>query len=202
MDNINQLWKLVVNYGYSIRIYNAKPDGLVKWNIIKTLLSEIPIKGKWSTSSLELYNQIKGLGVQDVEPKEMSSHELWEKHHFYIQHGRIPHLNQNDPSLTRLIQIAFNVGQLKYFMDYKNDPFYTNEMRQFYKSNKLNNIETYMDTETLQSLNNNISTEFVEKVKDSIANNLIDKQKGGSNKSYQCKYNKYKSKYLALRWKN
>jgi len=197
MSNLSRLWLLSINYGYSIRLYNKHPDGLAKWNIIKTLLNGITTKGQWKTSALELYDKLKALGLKDVETKDMESHELWEKHHFYVQHGRISHLNQNDPSLTRLIQIAFNDGQLKYFMKYNDDPFYTDEMRKFYKDNKLYDIETYMDQATLDLLNKNISDVFVEKFKDTIAKNLIDDQKGG-NQSYLHKYKKYKSKYLLL----
>lgn len=49
--------------------------------------------------------------IDVVDGKEQKI--MWEKHHFYLQHARIPVLNFEEPKLYRLMQIAYNAGQLK-----------------------------------------------------------------------------------------
>ena len=100
----------------------------------------------------------------------------------------IPTLNYNTPNLVRLMQIAYNAGQLKAAY---NDEIYTPELKQYYKENNLDNIETYMDLESLQLLNDEITKEMMASVK---ALHNVD-MKGG----YKKKYFKYKNKYLELK---
>ena len=186
MDKVEKLWNLIINYGYDIRINNL--NGLEKWNMVKPKLMENKIKGKWKPSALLLYDQIRELNIIDEKPEGMS-HDEWEKHHFYIQHGRIPFKNKEDQSLTRLLQIAFNTGQLSYLMNYKQDSFLTHILKRYYYNNQLNNPLTYMDYDSLIGFN--INDQFI----DEITQIINKEQSGGILTTEKCKVSK---KYYLL----
>lgn len=72
-------------------------------------------------------------------------HQEWEKQHFFVQLGRIPYVGisvgvgQNNSQFYRLGQIAFNMGQINYFlMQYPEDEIYTREWQSFYNLECMN----------------------------------------------------------------
>jgi len=136
MDKLlNELWEIIINYGYETRIKNK--DGLERWNFIKKIFPDIKII--WTDSSKKIYDNLIKLGV--IEEETGLSHEEWERHHYLLQHGRIIH-NNPDGSLMRLMQIAYNIGQFRAEQEKKNYPI---KQLAYYRTNKLDQITTYID---------------------------------------------------------
>jgi hypothetical protein len=141
-DIIKYIWDSVVKYAESI---NEKGiPGLQAWNTICPILKEIDLEGCWTSESLLFYNQLKDLNI--LEDRTVCEEKCvdWEKHHFLLQHGRIPHNNKNSPSLLRLLQIAFNAGQFNFYRE-KGEIEYNKERIDFYNKNKLSEYTTYMN---------------------------------------------------------
>lgn len=179
-------WDIVKKYGKHVRI--LKLDGLKAWNKIKPILLSIDTTGQWKSRIYEIYNHMKStLGI--VEKETDIDHNTWEKHHFYLQHARIPNNNRKNPPFYRLLQIAYNAGQLEAIFD---DPFYTAKLKKYYYDNKLNKLETYMSNTVLNLFEHSIDDLFLTQL-NAIAN--IGLVGGG----YKAKYQKYKGKYLDLK---
>ncbi len=186
-EKLKKIFTQVKEYGKYTRI--NKLDGLLQWNKLKGILLMSDVKGEWNPKVKTFFIDMRSdLKIQECE-SETEDHNIWEKHHFYLQHARIPTLNFNDAKLVRLIQIAYNAGQLEALW---NDNFYTQKMRDYYDQNNLKNIETYMSEDSLIKLNNSITNEMVENLEDVISEQEI--------KNYNNKYLKYKNKYLKLKY--
>lgn len=200
MEKIEDLFEKIIRWGYDTR--SKKFDGLKRWNVMKDILSESKVKGSWNPKVKEFFVEMRStLKIQECKDEFKGSNEdiqrEWEKHHFYLQHARIPTLNFSEPTLVRLMQIAYNAGQLR--AEWNND-FYNKEKRDFYESNHLDNIHTYMDDESLAILNNSISEQII----DNINRKLSDEDSvmnGGGDSAYVYKYLKYKQKYLSEKLK-
>lgn len=212
---VYDLWKSILTYGENTRVKNL--DGLKSWNRMKDILNQNIIMGKWKIEAYDLYDNIIDLGLVDKQPKNMT-HETWEKNHFYIQHGRIPKNNKMEPTLTRLLQIAYNGGLLKQVMITENDKIYNDNMKDFYLSNNLDEAETYMEKCVLELMSKEITKNLANKVNELNENLLADEyspdpvytdtktetseirqQFGGNNDYYKNKYEKYKAKYLKFK---
>ena len=69
---------------------------------------------QWKIDTIKRYHELsKGADMKIPEKKDVPQehHEQWEVEHFFLQHFRIPHLNK--ASLVKLMQIAYNAGQLE-----------------------------------------------------------------------------------------
>jgi hypothetical protein len=166
-NQLEILFSQVTKYGKYVR--SNKLDGLLQWNKIKDILLMSKVKCNWYPQVKTIFSYMKTeLKIQEHE-EDTESHEVWEKHHFYLQHGRIPSLNFNDGTLVRIIQIAYNVGQLEALWD---DEFYTQEMKNYYRLNHLNNINSYMDKDNLTILNDSLTNEIIDKL-DGLLNDCI-----------------------------
>ena len=64
------------------------------------------------------------------------------EHHFLIQHFRIPRVNQYKLSVLKIMQVAYDVGQLK--VVFENESVYDDSVKKFYSDNKLDQIHTYI----------------------------------------------------------
>ena len=188
---MEDLFNLVKDYGNFVKTNNL--DGQNSWNDMEKLLLKINCDGlAWSInlvnlnkvklSSLEIaYNYVhddlgmKGEKTDSKEPKKPN----WEKFHFFLQLVRIPFKNQ-DCILTRLCQIAYNLGQLSAVYA---DAVYTEEVKNFYTMNNLDRMSTYVSS----------SCEISEEKLVSIRRRVESKKSGAG---YLHKYLKYKKKYL------
>jgi len=188
---MEQLFELVKNYGYIVRTNNL--DGLASWNEMKAIILTISCKGlAWNINLLNLnrerlttindaYNYVHntlGMEGEESDPRSVN----WEKFHFFLQLVRIP--KNNDCNLTRLCQIAYNLGQLSAVYD--DDVVYKPNVKQFYTMNNLDKMSTYTSSSCP------ISAEDLQKIRE-----LIDSKKIGS--GYLHKYLKYKKKYIKLK---
>ena len=154
MKMLYQLFSKTIKYGRNTRL--QKVDGLERWNKIKPILLKSTTQVVWKQDFKNHYDyMIEHLKLTEDE----MDHEIWEKNHFFIQHARIP--KNNRATLSRLIQIAFNIGQLEALWD---DEFYTQEMKEYYQEQKLNNINTYIDIDHLNILDNSITKKILEEL--------------------------------------
>lgn len=150
------LFKKVKTYGYFTRTNNL--DGLEQWEKLKQVLSKYPIiKIKWDSAIKIHYSYMKNELHIKEDITETPDHETWQKHHFYLQHARIPTLNPNEANIIRLMQIAYNVGQLQALWD---DEFYTDKLKKYYLDYKLGEMTTYMTIDNLTKLNDSITDDL------------------------------------------
>ncbi len=154
MITLQSLWIEFVNYGYQVRITGKKGDQA--WSKVKKPLSEIDLKFSLWNEKCKTYfrimkNDLKLFGdtiiTQDKkEINDHQDHQIWESHHFMLQHGRI--VANNDPSLLRFLQIAYNCGQLKAIRE-KDQSMYSLEQLKFYDDpeNGMTQINSYIPVE-------------------------------------------------------
>ena len=73
------------------------------------------------------------------EETEKDGNDTWEQQHFYLQLVRIPKNNQL--SLLRLCQIAYNIGQYKATLS---DGIYSEIAIKYFDDNNMDDINTYV----------------------------------------------------------
>jgi hypothetical protein len=157
-NSLGLLFKKVKTYGYFTKTNNL--DGLDNWNKLKQILSKSStiLKANWNSSIKIHYSYMKNELQIKEDITETINHDTWQKHHFYLQHTRIPILNPNDASIIRLMQIAYNAGQLLAIWD---DKIYTDEIKKYYMDNKLEEMTTYMSLDNLTKLNNTLPDNLI-----------------------------------------
>lgn len=134
---MNKQFEEIKAYGKYVR--ENKLNGLDSWNSKKKqLLEELIVFDKWNIEDIEgkykfVHDEL-GMKGDDFDEKT----ENWEKFHFFLQHFRIP--KNNKPDSLRLMQIAYNAGQLEACFEDK----VFDGAREFYLKNRLGCIETYI----------------------------------------------------------
>lgn len=212
---LSNLFNTLISYGKYVR--TNKLDGLEYWKKIKKIIEEQDIKitqinnklGKeWSITrkingkiiyDLQkiydyVHNELNMYGEEKDDVLYHLNHDLWSKYHFYLQLARIPLNNKLD--LIRLLQIAYNLGQLSVHLD--NEPIvYNDNVLRYYYLNTLGDINSYINFDERVLDENNI--EIINNIKNTIKE-IIDSKVGGFEYvDYKSKYLKYKSKYLQLK---
>lgn len=202
------LFNKVIEYGKYVRENNL--NGLQAWTDIKGLFDSQITCPQWNTKRniggketsdineiyLYVYNDL-GMSGEDIDDDKSTteSHLTWEKKHFLLQLIRIiKNIPENKFSFLRLGQIAYNIGQLSVYMD--SDDIYNGKPREFYLSNKLNKLESYVNINSCE-IDSVKLDELIEKINLKLKK-LQMEQSGGKN-NYYAKYLKYKNKYLALK---
>lgn len=181
------LWKEMVDIGYKVRSNHL--DGLKSWQPYKTKYSNYVLEGY--EDGIPLNNNFvmlsESLNYTFNDKKDQSDviftigndnfDNKIETNHFLIQHFRIPRLENYKLSVLKVLQLAYNIGQLKAV--FENESVYNNKLYKFYYENRLDDISTYISAD--------------------IYNRNINKleQKGAG--SYYHKYIKYKNKYIQLK---
>jgi mannose-6-phosphate isomerase-like protein (cupin superfamily) len=189
---ISQLFENVKVYGRYVR--ENKLDGLEYWNRIKLFikkpeqkvglnkLNEI-IGCNWTikvmldsdsatkSSNLDqIYefvhgeNQLQIYGEEGDENKHNMTHEKWEKNHFFLQLIRIAKNNSLD--LVRLLQVAYNLGQLSICLNKKN---FSAKAIGYFKSNNLDNLDSYIKLTQIQNKQISSNTQ----IQDLITNTIL-----------------------------
>ena len=205
---MEKLFNKVIEYGKYVRENNL--NGLNAWSDIKDLFNldiKCPkwniirnIGGKETSDIEEIYSYVyanldmRGEDSDDDKSSQIT-HLLWEKKHFFLQLIRII---KNNPefSFVRLGQIAYNIGQISVYID--SDPIYRRGQQAYYYSNKLNELESYVNIVSCKIDSDKL--EELEKQIDEKLNELKELKKGGNLNHYN-KYLKYKQKYLKLKHK-
>jgi hypothetical protein len=202
MEHIDKIFQKVIDYGKIVR--SSGKDGLEAWNNIKNLFDDQLNCEKWTierivndkvmTNINDIYDYVYNtLDMKGDEYDDKIDHELWEKKHFFLQLIRII---KNNPefSFRRLMQIAYNIGQLSNYID--NDPLFAGEPKKYFYDNDLYKISAYVDFSKCTAF----VTEDVMELNDELENEIIklSLKSGGGNNYYE-KYIKYKNKYLKLK---
>lgn len=158
---MERIFDLVIQYGRKIR--KQKANGLESWNKIKEILKPFEFTGcKWNiqwrispytfssvddmedyrTYTLEEYYDFvhNSLGMKgDEEDEPNQTLQDWERFHFFLQLIRIP--KNNECSLIRICQIAYNIGQL---LESIGEDFYSMDSLNFFESNKLYKLDSFV----------------------------------------------------------
>jgi len=147
-------WQNMIDFGFNTRkdfIENptTAKGGLLAWTEVKEKYGKSIIR-EWSEFSLTLFDYFQSSLSIIAEESEVpivdknERHQIWEQHHFYFQHGRLPHLETAGVSALKLMQIAFNAGQLKYEISRTDVNVYTDKQLQYYNASSLDKMETYI----------------------------------------------------------
>ena len=175
--DIQDIFNMIIDYGCTIRkfVLLTQPSdniGLNAWRMIKETFSDFRFK----TKSGEILSKIKvnkklvekinkliedkkyKYDVDDKEQDkvklELNSVELdnqVESEHFFIQHYRILVTSNFELSPIKLMQVAYNIGQLK---AENNINKYDEKLMEYYKSNNLNNISTFININDIKLVKN------------------------------------------------
>jgi hypothetical protein len=178
LDILIRLWAGIMQYGTHVRKNGL--NGLESWEKIKTLLEGVPcdtaVDGcTWSNEASGYFEQLVHLALVENEEGSSLSHEQWERHHFFIQLGRIPYRSKGSLSLVRLFQIAYNIGQLrceftKMSGDGRDhDEVYTPALMTFFRDNKLYDARSYASLETLACIEARLGSSGMDLVQEIIA---------------------------------
>jgi hypothetical protein len=198
-DALYDLFNTVIEYGKQVRSRGL--DGLDMWNKIKKLFSADTGNCEWnikrtingeSISDLSaIYDYVHDeLGMKGGdEDQDVVDKAEWEKYHFFLQLIRIAKKNP-DCSLMRLMQVAYNVGQLQ--ADYE-DPAYTAKVKEFYDSHQMQSLRAYVNPAWCT-----FGSADLQKLVAKVKSNMPSDMTGGSDIYYR-KYLKYKAKYEALK---
>jgi hypothetical protein len=138
---IIDLFHNVVKYGYVVRKYRL--DGKNAWSNLENQITSCNFfLGIWTPLSYKFYDDLISMGVVEHQTSLMTKEE-WLYHHFLLQHGR---LARKDCYLNRLLQIAYNAGQLSYCLKKRQGSYvYTQELIGYYVLNSMGTAETYVD---------------------------------------------------------
>ena len=151
MIQIIHIWNEIIAIGYKIRFIMTENNkskeildnrGKETWNALKVIigntLSNHDCSFSWNSRCLMFYDEILALGINDDNLETSNGNERFikEQFHFIIQHGRIP---TQTPSIIKLLQIAYNCGQSQCHN-------YNTDISNYYFSNKLDDIETYVSS--------------------------------------------------------
>lgn len=182
---LKELWEEMVNVGYKIR--KQRENGLVSWQPYKKLYASaiiigyeegIPLKKSFMDLSESLpyfYEDEEHNDAQMVVEGVRLDNQI-ETNHFFIQHFRIPKLGKYKLPVLKLLQIAYNAGQLRAVFEEN----FEKSIKDFYGNNNLGDITTY--------------------VEDDIINKEVNIVQAGAS-YYYYKYLTYKNKYLFLKRK-
>ena len=96
----------------------------------------------WLPRSMKYYFDLRNLGVTGEDSDPNFGSEEWKRHRILLQLGLII-FNNPSGSISTLMEIAFNVGQLSRTIN--RDPFFTKGMRKYFKVNKMDSIKGYFD---------------------------------------------------------
>jgi len=159
---IQKAWSSIIETSYYLKSkYDVTFDGRLYWNILKSIFEKIDISYVetksdndepiiWNASHKQIIKKFNELfSKYNLLEKDING-KLIEHNHFLLQLINIP--TKNNPSFTRLMQIALNIGQLKAFMD--RFPFeIKTEIYNFINDENLLNISTYMTVENYTKYN-------------------------------------------------
>jgi hypothetical protein len=189
-SNISAWFEYVFNQGKEVQEIEHSGgtiDGRGVWKNIEAQVESVDIKDLKYNSSLEsIYEDMDKL----VEKYSIDKNEFEPKYnHFFMQLKNLVKLKSNfDIKLFRLLQIAYNAGQLSVNMEKKDFPI---DIADFVRRNNLLSIDTYVSKENQDIINGKY-----------LDGTILDKNKnqhlGGFYKKYLL-YLKYKKKYLKLK---
>jgi hypothetical protein len=154
---INELWNNVIAFGYIVRMFGM--DGLKMWQPVKERLNsvgdvpDVSFCPKIYRIAEEVnYNKNDNHNDATIDIADTKFLNTLETSHFLVQHFRIPTMvsEKRENIRTKLIQVAYNIGQAKAEIERGT---YSSAVVEFYKSNKLNDITTFLNDADINKLN-------------------------------------------------
>jgi len=180
--NINELWKSIIDYGYSVRKITIQTNndfniGQKAWQLLKDNFANYQFEinnikyDKLDCKNTLVVEYMKKDDDEDHEEVKIKIDDIIldnkiETEHFFIQHYRIPITSNNKLSVQKLMQIAYNIGQ---FRANRENNIYIIKIIEYYDDNNLDKLETYII--------NSETTKIIKK-----------QQTGGMNKLYKLTY--------------
>jgi len=170
--DIEEIFNTIIDYGCTVRkfVLLTKPKeniGLNAWRMVKESFADF----KFKTKSGEILSKIKvnknliekinklikdNEYKYDVDDKEQDKVKLEinsvkldnqvEIDHFFIQHYRLLVTSNFELAPLKLMQVAYNIGQLKAQNKFNK---YDDKLMEYYKSNNLNDIKTFVDIDNI-----------------------------------------------------
>ena len=130
MSTLGNLWNELIDIGYTVR--SQKQDGMAAWQPYKSKYANfnlegyetgIPIKESF-VKLIESLNYKFNDVIEQTDVKLVINGQIYdntvETNHFLIQHFRIPKLEKYRLSVVKVLQLAYNIGQLKVVFIIKN----------------------------------------------------------------------------------
>jgi hypothetical protein len=192
-SNINFWYEYTFNQGRQVQEIEhtgEKIDGRAIWKNIEVQVSEVDISGlKYNDSLEDIYKEMDKL----IEKYNMEKSEFDPKYnHFFMQLKNLVKAKSNfEIKLNRVLQIAYNAGQLSIFLEKNELP---EDVKDFIVKNNLISINTYISKENQTIIDEKyLNGTPLDKIRQNI--HLL----GGSSSYY--KYKKYKMKYMNLKLK-
>lgn len=199
-SNIKFWWEYTFKQGQLVQaIENSKDDnkidGKAVWGGIECQLTGINIEGlRYNESLRPIYEKMDK--VCDAHRMTEEGREFNPKyHHFFMQLQNLVVKKSNfEVKLNRLIQLAYNAGQLSQLIHLGKIP---DDIKHCVEENNLLSLDTYISKETQDIINRTyLNGTHLDKVRENI--HMLG---GGDPKEnqYYYKYLKYKHKYLSLK---
>lgn len=166
IESLKQFFTAFIELGYDVR--SNKKNGLLTWQKYKNQLEPLTIEGY--ENGIPLNNNFPLLvkkihynvekndenhenvtiklnlhkdNMELINLKQFELHNNIETHHFLVQHFRIPIMQKYKLSVQKILQIAYNIGQLK--ADFEKGNIHDENIKFFYDENQLDKFVTYID---------------------------------------------------------
>lgn len=151
--SVRDIWARLIDIGYNVR--KTKTNGLASWQIYKNEYSQygntkIPLRPEFVDFVKKLNYGVITEDHTDVI-LNIAGFQLdnqIESEHFFIQHFRIPIMENFELSFVKIAQLAYNIGQIRAVMEF--EKYYNPEIVQFYVKHKLDDIVTYFQLSSLE----------------------------------------------------
>lgn len=150
MSDMEYMFELIRGAAKTLRENNEKVDGKEEWGKIKTVLvNHLDIKAmQWVQINEDISSQIMKMDEFRIDGN--GDKHINEINHFYIQIVRIP--KTEDPTLLKVMQIAFNIGQIQGTMG-------IDEILDGFEK-----LEKYIDKTDIAAMNVKIPNELLAKI--------------------------------------
>ena len=152
MEDISALWQTMIDVGYNVR--KNGQNGLIAWQPYKNKYADYVFENGESKILLrqDFVDFVRQLNYQFADAVDHTDAVLIVNgdvldntmltHHFIVQHFRIPIIENNNLSVFKLAQLAYNVGQAKAVREL--EYVYSPTIMKFYSENNLDNFRTYV----------------------------------------------------------
>ena len=204
------MWNEMIDFGFNVNNMGIGM-GLTKWREVKDKIiaydhdSQFPLsKCFCQLADSKIVYEAHEKEDEDATVKfnsiEIVLNNKTTEQHFLVQHFRIPKTSDYLLSLTKLLQIAYNVGQLKAVIKRKDHQLYLDNpaIMEKYNKYKLYKLSTFID---MSSIDNYVKGKKLcaENISEILEESLRSRISGGAINNYYHKYLKYKTKYTNLK---
>ena len=150
--NINKLFELTFDLARYIQEFEhngIKMDGRLIWKEIEKNVTEDSIGYlKYNESLNEIYTKMDAL-IEEHSIEEGDDNPIL--NHFFLQLKNLVVKKSNfSVKVNRVLQLAFNAGQLKTLIELDIAPEY---IKEFFEDNNMGELKTYLDEDKIDEIN-------------------------------------------------